>query len=136
MIRAERIVAVVLGIADKVTDEGADDEVLQKPDEARKAVEQPRDDIHLKDEAADNGLWSFFRGLLAFGGSVLLVGAGIGVAAAGIGYMSQGLGELINQAKGSEDSLLGIAGGISAIAAATGAMAIGGLGLPVVSRVY
>lgn len=64
-------------------------------------------------------------GLLAVGVAALGIGAGIGVAAAGIGYMAKGLGELSDKADG--EKLLGIAGGIAAIGAATLSLGVGGI---------
>jgi hypothetical protein len=65
------------------------------------------------------------EGLLVIGVAALAIGAGIGIAAAGIGYMAKGLSELTQNADGTE--LLGIAGGIAAIGAATFALAGGGI---------
>ena len=63
-------------------------------------------------------------GLLAFGGAIALIGVGIGAAAAGIGFMGSGLAKLVESGKGSGDSLLKVAAGITAIQLA---MAGGGL---------
>lgn len=64
--------------------------------------------------------------MLGFGGAVALIGAGVGVAAWGIGQMAKGLSTVIDSGKNAGDSLFKIAGGISAIGAAT---ATGGLGM-------
>jgi len=63
--------------------------------------------------------------LLALGAAALGIGAGIGIAAYGIGEMAKGLTDLTANANGQQ--LLGIAGGIAAIGAATLSLAAGGV---------
>lgn len=64
-------------------------------------------------------------GLLAIGAAALGIGAGIGIAATGIGSMASGISELTQNADGTK--LLGIAGGLAAIAAASTALGASGI---------
>lgn len=64
-------------------------------------------------------------GIAIITGALLGIGLAIGIAGAGIGYMSKGLAELSKSTNGEQ--LLGIAGGIAAIGAATLALGAGGI---------
>jgi hypothetical protein len=64
-------------------------------------------------------------GIAIITGALLGIGLAIGIAGAGIGYMSKGLADLSRSTNGEQ--LLGIAGGIAAIGAATLALGAGGI---------
>jgi len=64
-------------------------------------------------------------GIAIITGALLGIGVAIGIAGAGIGYMSKGLADLSKSTSGEQ--LLGIAGGIAAIGAATMSLAAGGI---------
>lgn len=64
-------------------------------------------------------------GIAIITGALFGIGAAIGIAGAGIGYMSEGLANLSKSTSGEQ--LLGIAGGIAAIGAATMSLGAGGI---------
>lgn len=64
-------------------------------------------------------------GIAIVTGALFAIGAAIGIAGAGIGYMSNGLANLSKTTSGEQ--LLGIAGGIAAIGAATLSLGVGGI---------